>query len=170
MKGKDSGITLLVLVITIIVLTIIASIVIFEGKEVIDKSKIQTLETNMLTIQAKAKAYAEEIDSKVWAKKENEKDEARTEEFQSKGFYLISGNPSANNYYSQINIENECILYSISSEGLTDMGLEDINTESYIVAYDNSDYKKVDVIFPDGIRYNKTTFYTLSEIQKELKN
>ena len=73
MKKNDSGITLLVLVITIVVLTIIASIAVYEGKELIEKSKVQTLQTNLLTIQAKAKAYAEEIEAKIWT----ENDETR---------------------------------------------------------------------------------------------
>ena len=85
MRKNNSGITLLVLVITIVVLTIIASITVYEGKELIDKSKVQTLETNMLTIQAKVKAYAEEIEAKVWALEDgagnNQKDGKRKSEF-----------------------------------------------------------------------------------------
>ena len=171
MRRNDSGITLLVLVITIIVLTIIASITVYEGKELINKSKIQTLETNMLTIQAKAKAYAEEIDAKVWTKKDEDKEAAIYNQFEKKGFNHITNNPSESNYINQIgnDIDTEnCTSYSVSPKGLTDMGLDDIKTESYIVVYDNDDYKKVDIVFPDGVRYNKRTCYTLSEIQKEL--
>ena len=75
MKKNNSGITLMVLIITIIVLIIIASISVYEGKELIIKSKINTIKTNMLTIQAKAKSYAEEIDVKIWA--ESDKDTKR---------------------------------------------------------------------------------------------
>ena len=80
---KDSGITLVALVITIIIIMILASISVYEGKQIIAKSKVQTLETNMLTIKAKAKVYAEEIDAKVWTYKDSEKGAKRDEEFSS---------------------------------------------------------------------------------------
>ena len=85
MMKNNSGITLLALIIIVIVLIIIASISVYEGKELIAKSKVQTLETNMLIIQAKAKSYAEEIDAKIWT--DNNKDESRDNKFKNdKGF------------------------------------------------------------------------------------
>ena len=165
MKKNNSGITLLVLVITIIVLIIIASISIYEGKELILKSKVQTLETNMLTIQAKSKAYAEEIDAKIWT--ESDKDTARDTAFSDKGF----NNPSSNidSKYVSINTNNY-IAYDITEQALINMGLSDIKDETYMVIYDKNDYKKMDIIYPDGVSYKKITYYTLSEIQKALSD
>ncbi len=165
MKKNNSGITLIALIITIIVLLIIASITTYEGKELIAKSKAQTLENNMLTIQAKAKEYAEEIDAKIWT--ESDKDTKRNEEFLSKGFI----NPSNSIDSKYINIETtNYIAYTISPEGLSSMGLDEIKNEQYMVIYDKDDYKKMDVIFTNGIKYKKVQYYTLSNLQSILSN
>ena len=50
------------------------------------------------------------------------------------------------------------------------MGLSDIKDETYMVIYDKNDYKKMDILYPDGVSYKKTTYYTLSEIQKALSD
>ena len=64
-KKEEKGVTLIVLVITIIVLSIIASIGYFNGKEVIQKAKLESLKTNMLLIQAKAKECVENATFKM---------------------------------------------------------------------------------------------------------
>ncbi len=165
MKKNNSGITLMVLIITIIVLLIIASISVYEGKELIAKSKVQTLETNMLTIQAKAKAYAEEIDAKIWT--ESNKDSARNTEFLNKGFK----NPTTtiDSKYKSINSTNY-IAYEVTGDALTNMGLDSIKNEEYIVIYDKDDYKKMDVIYPEGVVYNKIQYYALSDLQSALND
>ena len=162
MKNNNAGITLIVLVITIIVLIIIASISVYEGKELIAKSKVQTLETIMLIIQAKAKSYVEEIDAKIWTEKEENKSTKRDEEFLKKGFNL-----SGTQIPSEIN-NTDYNFYQISENGLIDMGLKDIKNEIYIVAYNKNDYNKIEIIYPKGVVYNKKTYYTLSKIQSEL--
>ena len=165
MKRNNSGITLIVLVLTIIVLIIIASITAYEGKELISKSKVQTLKTNMLTIQAKAKSYAEEIDAKIWT--ESDKDAKRNEEFSKKGF----NNPSYNIDNKYINIDtSDYVAFIISPEGLSSMGLEEIKNEQYMVIYDKEDFKKMDVIYLNGVNYKKTMYYTLSNLQSVLSD
>ena len=162
MVKDNSGITLIVLVITIIVLIIIASISVYEGKELIAKSKVQTIETNMLTIQAKAKSYAEEIDAKIWTEKEDNKDSKRNEEFAKKEFKSPSVEIPSEVY------DANCVFYQISEKGLTDMGLDDLKNEIYIVSYAKDDYKNIDVIYPNGVTYKRVTYYTLSELKKAL--
>ena len=148
MKRYNSGITLVALVITIIVMMIIASIAVYEGKELIQQSKIQTIETNMLTIQAKAKAYAEEIDSKVWAL--SDKESKRENEFEKKGLENVG--------------EKQ---YKVTNDGIEKMGLSDLKGDEYIVEFD-SDYKVRDVIYSKGIKYKGETYNKLSEIQQVL--
>lgn len=61
MNIKNSkGITLIILVISIIVLLILAGVTITAGTESIKKAKLETLRTNMLLIKAKGKEYCEE--------------------------------------------------------------------------------------------------------------
>lgn len=151
--NNNSGITLIVLVITVIVMTIIASIVVYEGKELISKSKAQTIETNMLTIQAKAKAYAEEIESKVWALGSNKESE-RTSEFSSKG--LTRENDTSTEY-------------TVTDTGLENMGLSELKGEVYVVIFSNN-YKTIDVEYSQGIKYEGKTIKLLSELQKALSS
>lgn len=73
MKNKTNGITLISLVITIIILTILAGISIYSGKETIKKAKLEELKTNMLLIQAKARQYVEEANFKIGIGTEEEK-------------------------------------------------------------------------------------------------
>lgn len=150
MVKNNKGITLAALVITIIVMTIIASIAVYQGKEIIAKSKVQSLETNMLTIQAKARAYSEEIESKVWAL--SDKEDQRTQAFSEKGL-------------TRINSTDE---YTVENTALTAMGLGELTGEEYTVIFSDN-YKSIDVKFTAGIKYNNKLYYKLSEIQTALR-
>lgn len=184
MKRKESGITLIVLIIIVIVLIIIASITAFEGKELISKSKIQTLETNMLTIQAKAKAYAEEIDAKIWTESDSQsdvdgdgntpKDIARNSEFTSEkiGFTgpISVTNQEALRQASQGITSSNYVAYEVTGNALINMGLKDIKNENYVVIYSKENYKLMDVIYPNGVNYKGTMHFTLSNLQSILSD
>lgn len=173
MRRNNSGITLMALILTIIVLLIIVSISVYEGKQLISKSKTETLKTFMLTIKAKSKSYAEEIDAKIWTETEANKETSRNTEFGKKGFSIYPNNLSGEVYSSQINSEidkENCICYTISANGLIDMGLEDAQNETFIVIYDKDDFKKIDIVYPKGEKYNNKTIYTLSVMEQELSN
>lgn len=167
MVKDNSGITLATLIITIIVITIIATISVYEGKELIEKSKVETIETNMLTIQAKTKSYADEIDAKIWT--ESNKDTARDNEFHIKGF--SSASPSQE-ILAQIddNIKEDYIAYTITGEALIKMGLDEISDEIYMVVFKKSDYKLMDIVYQKGVTYKETTYYALSKLQNALEN
>ena len=168
MVKDNSGITLATLIITIIVITIIASISVYEGKELIAKAKVETLETNMLTIQAKTKSYADEIDAKIWT--ESDKDTARDNEFKAKGF----SNPInlSSDMLEQVddNIKSNYIAYTITGDVLKNMGLDEISSETYIVVFNKSEYKSMDIIYQDGVIYKKEKYFSLSKLHKALEN
>lgn len=175
MKEKiknESGITLAALVITIIIMMILSSIAVHEGSKLIRVSKVQTLETNMLTIQAKAKAYAEEIESKIWVYKEDEseKDTKRNDEFENKGMPITEtiGTEALNQVSNDL--KSDYVAYTVTGDVLTNMGLKEINTETYIVIFKKDNYKIMDVIYPDGITYQNSRYYTLSSIQEIMEN
>ncbi len=158
--NSNHGITLVALVITIIIMTIIASITVYEGKEIIVKSRMQTLETNMLTIQAKVKGYVEEIDSKVWALAEgtgeNQKDGVRIAEFNNRG--LTNPVPG----------DGGSVIYTVTDTGLEKMGLAELTGEYKVIF--NNDYTTIDVRYEEGIKYKGTTIKLLSELQNALNN
>ena len=174
MKIKEQkGITMVALVITIIVIAIIASISINEGSKIIKKSKIQTLETNMLAIEAKAKAYAEEIESKVWVLEEgdgeNQKNGKRQTEFEAKGMNSVSVGSEALEQVNQ-SINSSYNAYQLSETCLNNMGLGEIKEEGYIVIFSQSDYKLMDVIYSEGVEYEGTKYYSLSSLKEKLEN
>jgi len=146
---RNSGITIIALVLTIIIMMIIMSIAVYQGKDIIRKAKLQTLETNMLTIQAKAKSYAEEIDAKVWALGDN-KESKRDELFSEKGLEKTATNE-----------------YKVTDEGLETMGLDELKGEEYTVIYSN-DFNSIDIKYGSMVTYNNKSINKLSELQKEL--
>ena len=166
MKDKRSGITLVALVITVIIMLIVTTISIIAGKEIYNKSKVQTLETEMFAIQAKTKAYAEEIDAKIWT--EDDKDTARNQEFSNKNFVATTVDQEALNQVNN-DIKSDYIAYKLTEQSANEMAL-DIEAEEYIVIFSKTDYKKMDVIFKKGITYNKQKYYTLSSLREILEN
>ena len=50
------------------------------------------------------------------------------------------------------------------------MGLEDLakefNDGDYVIVFDASDYKNLDVIYTPGVKKNQTMYYTLSSLQE----
>ena len=142
------GITLVSLSITIIVLIIIASISINYGQDILEKSALESVETNMLLIEAKVKLYAEEANfsgdtSKLPGTKVSETSESS----------IVEYNASAGNIYSE--------YYHLNVEDLSEMGLS-INTGNYLVKYD---YNNIDVVFVEGVSINGVIYHTMSEIE-----
>ncbi len=178
-KNKEAGITIIALVVIIIVLLIIAGIAINEGIDILKDSKMQTLQTNMLTIKAKAKEYAEEVEAETWESSGEDKTSKNNEIFQSKYSMKAVGSIDSE-IESQINKEiTEYNAYELTAETLGGMGLvtlkEDIEDgQKYIVVYDENDYNIIDIIYTGGITYGKGSSkqrcYTLSKIQEIYNN
>ena len=145
---NNRGITLVALVITIIIMTIIASIAIHEGKDLITKSKIETQIANMSIIKANAKKYAEEIESKIW-QEGSDKENKRSVEFSKRGLTQSVSN------------QNE---YTITNEGFEKMGLEDLKNQQYTIIYSNN-FNTIDVRYEIGIKYKGNSYNLLSELQ-----
>lgn len=167
MKERNSGVTLIALVVTIIVMGIIVSISAVAGGSILKNSKVQTLETELFAIQAKTKAYAEEIEAKIWT--ESDKDVARDNEFQKKHFISTSVSEEALNQVDN-DIKSDYVSYKLTNESLEEMGLENIEAEQYIIIFSKNDYKKMDVIYASGISYSGQKYYTLSSLREILEN
>lgn len=169
---EEKGISLSVLVIMVIVIMILAGISINQGTELLKTTNVETYVTNMITIRAKAKVYAEEVNAKTWD--EQDKSAKRRE------IYLANYNMTKPTNESEliakvdntVNQENGCECYEITAQTLTLMGLEDLTKETkdgdYVVVYDSGDYTNLDIIYTPGIQYKGNTYYTLSSLQKVL--
>ncbi len=123
--NENKGITLVTLTITVIVLAIIAGITVYTGVDTVKRANLESLRTNMLLIQAKAKEYVEEADFKMGPAKDTSKKE---EVYRSKG--LVKANESSITIsapeVSGIVLEN---CYHVTKEALNEMGLGKIAEE-----------------------------------------
>lgn len=147
-KLNNKGVTLTTLVIAIIVLMIIASISINYAKDVLDKTSIESVKTNMLLIEAKVKVYAEEYHFDGDASKLKGIKVSDTTESE-----VVSFNSNSGNAYSE--------YYYLSKDALSEMGLT-IKEGKYLVNYD---YENIDIVFVEGLTINGTTYHTISEIE-----
>ncbi len=177
-KTKDNnGITLVALALTVIAMLIIGGVSIYEGRRAIGEAKIQTLETNMLAIKAKAKAYAEEVDAGTWAlndtEKANKKKSLYTGSTSDNGYGMAEfsinslDNTVKSQIYSEIN-QSKCEVYEITNNTLEKMGLKDIAKDEgskYLVIYDSDNFNKMDIVYTNGIQLENETYYTLSVLQ-----
>lgn len=172
---KQKGITLVALVITIVILIIIASITIYEGKDIIAKSELENLKTNMLLIKAKAKEYAENanfklgvnIDTLTGDTKTNRIEEAKKE---LKGKIITSNNETTNKLGIVLSQENNYIYYyELDQEDLNLIGLNSVKLnkdERYIIKYDIKDVK-IEIYNSIGFEYNDKIYYSLTDLESE---
>ena len=170
---NESGITIVALIVTVIVILIIAGISMNTGLDTIKKAKFESKMTNMITLKANAKVYAEEINAEVWDLGNEEKATKRAELFQSKHYMTKMENPT--NILAKLDNsikENGCEVYSISKETINEMELTDFakNTEDgqFVVAFNSADFTKLEIVCPSGIVYENTTYWTLSQLQSKV--
>ena len=158
---QEKGITLTVLVTTIIVLLIIAGIGINYGRDTIQKAHLEELETNMLLIKAKAKGLVEEANTKIGLPTASDYAEKQTSVRQelylgtasmSKVDTAPSGIPQGDNLY-------EVTKETLSYWGLGDIKLEE--NEKYIVQLDDENAEVEEVY--NTIGYNGK--YSLTDIE-----
>ena len=136
---KNNGVTLLALVITIVVLLIIAGITVYEGKETINRSKLEELRTNMLLIQAKSKEYVEEANFKIG----KSTDETKIAEIRKAIYETEAKLEPATGISTSSEIPvSEC--YKVTAEAMKQWGLDKVelkNKKSFFVEKEKKIYK-----------------------------
>ena len=130
---------MVMLIIMIIVMLIVAGIVVYEGTSTIKSAKKQSIYTNMLLIQAKARTIKDKVDfgedAQVVGKIINEEQKSK---------YGIESDDS----------------YELSQEDLYEMGVEVSGDNEYIVDYDNDE-----VYYTKGIKdADGNWHYSLTDI------
>ena len=149
-KINQKGITIVSLVITIIVLAILASITVYTGGNILKKTNLQNINTNMMLIQAKTKTIAEQA-----------KFNKDTTSYKGQKISELQGNSKISALVASGTIEDQEKYYLLSQDDLNRMGLEKINIEEgYIVNYDTDE-----VIYVKGFEANGTVYYKLSEMR-----
>lgn len=156
-ETQMKGITLISLVITIIVLLIIAGISVYSGKETIEKAQLESLRTNMLLIQAKAKEYVEEANFKMGISPDDaKKATVREEVYEGEAKLQKATNVTAP---ESIPVAD---CYKVTEETLNDWGLDKIEIkaeEYYLIQFDDTN-ATVEIYNTKG--YNGS--YSLTEI------
>ncbi len=160
MNKKNKGITLVALIITITVLLIIAGISIYNGKETIQRAKLEELKTNMLFIQAKAKEYVEEANFRIGIVSEEEREEkttaVREEIYGGQELKLAEDIPP-------IGVMDKNACYQLTTQTKQKWGLEKLKKEEdYIIEFNEID-ASVQIYYLPG--YNGK--YSLSDIEQE---
>lgn len=178
LKNNNSGITLVSLVIMVIIIIILSSIGIYEGSNIINMAKVQTLETNMLTIKAKAKSYAEEVDAMFWSVDDESQTQKDLEKTKREATYKekynmtpVTVDAEALNQVDAIVDTENYDAYKVEESALETMGLMELKEdEPYIVIYSSENYNQMDIIYTGGVMYNDISYYTLSALQQVLEN
>ena len=150
MKKSEKGITIVSLVITIIVLIILTSVTVTTSTSVIREAKLQTINTNMMLIQAKTKTIAEQA-----------KFNKDTSNYKGTVVSNILDNQKILKLINDGVIDDQSNYYLLSSTDLQDLGLQKIDIEDgYVVNYDTEE-----VIYVKGFSNEGTTYYKLSELK-----
>jgi len=148
MRKNERGITMVSLVITMVVLGIITGITIFTGMGIIKQVELQTINTNMMLIQAKVKTIAEQA-----------KFNKDTNNYLGDLVSEISGNDDIDELIEVGVIEDSSKCYLISQSDLNNMGLNQVDiAEGYVVNYETEE-----IIYVKGFENDGNTYYKLSE-------
>lgn len=149
-KSNEQAVTLVSLVITIIILAILGSITVYIGGNIIKKTSLQTINTNMMLIQAKVKTISEQA-----------KFNKNTQGYKGTKISEVVNHPKVTELIENNLIEDQEKNYLLSMEDLHAMGLEKINLEDgYIVNYETDE-----IIYVKGFKSNNTVYYKLSEMK-----
>lgn len=160
---NDKGITLVVLIITIIVMLIIASITVFEGAKSVERASLENKKTDMLLIEAQAKKYVEEVNYRFGVKPESlseeQKNNIRLEIYETQG-KLQKASEAGITVPSGVDI-TKC--YYVTRESLDNMGLNQVaidNDEKYYISFDDENIN-VEVYSTKGFQGK----YSLTDIE-----
>ena len=171
---NNKGITMIALIITIILLIILAGVGIGTGNDIIKKSEIENLKTNMLLIKVKGKQYVENSNFKLGTNPTEEEKANRIEEAKKEliGEQITESNISndISKYENIINKEQEEFVYyyKLSTENLVDIGLINVKSDEknglYIVKYDIKN-AIVEVYNTKGVEDEDKQYHSLNEVQ-----
>ena len=140
MLRKNSGVTMVMLVITVIVMLVLAGIVINKGISMVKSARNQSIYTNLLLIQAKARTMVDK-------------------DYSEENAY-IGQKITDSSLLNKLNIKENNNVYILSQEELYQMGVEVSGNNIYAVDYDNEE-----VYYIKGIEdKDKNMHYSLTDI------
>lgn len=169
---NNKGITMIVLVLTIIILLILASISIGTWNNVVEQSKLENIKTNMLLIEVKAKEAAKDSNFNLGTSYESLTDENQRIERLQQAKLQLKGEIIEN--VNELNIgvlkgEDELEIFCrLSTEDITNMGITNVISDDrngyYIVKYDIRNIG-VEIYNTKGFKLENRTYYSLTDLQ-----
>ncbi len=172
--GKNNkGITLLILVVTVIVLMIIVGTVVKYGMQAITYATYQSTKTNMLLVEAKAKEYVENANFQLGVKPEEATDEMKQKaRSELKGTLLTHGEVLGTRVHdigiSPDDVDNGNV-FKLTKEDLEAMNIHNVESNDdkgwYIIVY-NIEAATVKIYHTYGVRLeSKEIKYCLDDIR-----
>lgn len=169
---NDKGITMVVLVLTIIILLILAGISIGTWNNVIEESNLENIKTNMLLIEVKAKELAQNANFNLGTSYDSIVDETQKNERLQQAKLQLKGEIIENINEFNIGLEKGTdeleIYYKLSTEDINNMGITNIKSDSkngwYIVKY-NIRNIEVEIYNTKGFEAENKIYYSLTDIQ-----
>lgn len=172
----NKGITLIPLIILIIIMLILLGISIEVSRNILEKSKAEKLLAYMQLIEIRANAYYEELDFKIGAK------DFETYLLMNEMETLIKPDEELKKIEKNLeNYKDTCSFIKWDKNTLVKHGIDNTflekDDEYFIVSYvyaenlDNS-HQVQNVYYNKGIYLSEIdkTFYSLSELKKEMDN
>lgn len=176
---KNNGITMVALVITVIILLILSGISINAGSNIITKSKLENIKTDMMLIKVKGKEYVENANFNLGTSFEKLTDENEKNTRLENAKTKLKGTEIENieNLDSKLSItsdkfkeekENMIYYYKLSTQDLENMGIENVKSDEkngeYIIKYDIKNIE-IEIYNTQGFKNEDKYYYSLSELE-----
>ena len=180
---KNEGITMVSLAIIVVLLLILAGISIGAGNNMIKRSELENIKTNMLLIEVKGKEYVEKANfnlgniAKIDIVNEEEKQQEIQNRINNAKEQLVGIEiEELTDFLEDIGVTSESFAtdnsnniyyYTLSTQNLIDMGLPNLKSDNdngwYIVKYDVKNIE-VEVYNTRGFKVDNNTYYSANEI------
>ena len=176
---KNNGITMVALVITVIILLILSGISINAGSNIITKSKLENIKTDMMLIKVKGKEYVENANFNLGTSFEKLTDENEKNTRLKNAKTKLKGTEIENieDLDSKLSItsdkfkeekEKMIYYYKLSTQDLEDMGIENVKSDEkngeYIIKYDIKNIE-IEIYNTQGFKNEDKYYYSLSELE-----
>ena len=139
--NKQTGITILALIVTVVLMLIVAGVGMNFGTRAIDKARLEDIKTDMLSIKTKALVIAEK--------------------YKFKDIENLVGTPITDEEAAKLGIEKNDNIRKWSSADLSNQGLSTIDGDVYIVNYNVDGNNTCEIYYLNGYQGK----YSLTELQ-----
>jgi Tfp pilus assembly protein PilE len=138
---NEKGITLVLLIITIIIMMILVGVTVHFSNDAIDKATLEDIKTDMISIKTRAKIIAEQ--------------------YNFKDIDALVGSTITDEEAQKLDLTNSDKILKWSSSDLASQNLGAIEGDTYVVSYDLDEPNKCEVYYLKGYEGE----YSLSDLK-----